>query len=46
MRIAGQGYIYSTDMFKTMDIKHYRKIILALNETGRIMDEIDKMGVV
>jgi hypothetical protein len=28
------------------DLKHYRKIVLALVGTGRIMGEIDKVGVV
>ncbi|WP_198429905.1 type ISP restriction/modification enzyme [Treponema primitia] len=28
------------------DVKHYRKIIMALTETGRVMREIDKVGVV
>jgi predicted helicase len=28
------------------DVKHYRKIIIALTETDRVMGEIDKVGVV
>jgi predicted helicase len=32
-------------MLKTEDLKHYRKIVLALTETARIMEEIDKVGV-
>lgn len=28
------------------DIQHYQKIIVALTETGRLMSEIDKVGVV
>jgi len=31
---------------KAEDFKHYRKIVLALTETARIMGEIDKVGVV
>jgi len=31
---------------KSDDLKHYRKIILALTETARLMEEIDKVGVV
>ncbi|MBN8571791.1 MAG: hypothetical protein J0M18_19380, partial [Ignavibacteria bacterium] len=27
------------------DILHYQKIIVALTETGRLMSEIDKVGV-
>jgi predicted helicase len=30
---------------KAEDLKHYRKIVLALTETARIMGEIDKAGV-
>jgi hypothetical protein len=28
------------------DLKHYRNIIVALTETGRIMAEVDRVGVV
>jgi predicted helicase len=31
---------------KAEDFRHYRKIVLALTETARIMGEIDKVGVV
>jgi len=33
-------------ILKAEDFKHYRKIVLALTETARIMKEIDKVGVV
>jgi hypothetical protein len=33
-------------ILKSEDFKHYRKIVLALTETARIMKEIDKVGVV
>jgi len=33
-------------ILKAEDCKHYRKIVLALTETVRIMGEIDKVGVV
>jgi len=33
-------------ILKLEDFKHYRKIVLALTETARIMGEIDKVGVV
>ena len=33
-------------ILKSEDFKHYRKIVLALTETARIMGEIDKVGVV
>jgi len=33
-------------ILKSEDLKHYRKIVLALTETARIMKEIDKVGVV
>jgi len=33
-------------ILKAEDFKHYRKIVLALTETARIMGEIDKVGVV
>ena len=32
-------------ILKAEDLKHYRKIVLALTETARIMREIDKVGV-
>jgi predicted helicase len=32
-------------ILKAEDIRHYRKIVLALTETARIMGEIDKVGV-
>jgi hypothetical protein len=33
-------------VLRAEDLKHYRKIVLALTETARIMGEIDKVGVV
>jgi predicted helicase len=33
-------------VLKAEDLKHYRKIVVALTETARIMGEIDKVGVV
>ena len=31
---------------KTDDMRHYRKIVLALTRTAQVMVEIDKVGVV
>jgi hypothetical protein len=33
-------------MLSAEDVLHYRKIVLALTETARVMEEIDKVGVV
>lgn len=28
------------------DIRHYQRMIVALSETGKVMEEVDKVGVV
>jgi len=33
-------------VLKAEDIRHYRKIVFALTETARVMEEIDQVGVV